>query len=108
MLLRTHILDIAIDADADRVRLRADGVLCLLTTPMLRGALDGVLAVEEATTVEVDLTETTLLASMALQVLEETAVLLAAEDRRLVLTGAHGLVRQVIGLLGADHLLTTS
>jgi anti-anti-sigma regulatory factor len=102
--LRTEILEIVIDADEHRVRLRADGVLCLLTTSMLRGALDGALALD-APIVEVDLSETSLLASLALQVLEETAVLLSAEGRRLVLSGSQGLVRQVVGLLGADHLL---
>jgi anti-anti-sigma regulatory factor len=105
MRLSNDVLDLAIDVADGPIRLRASGALCLITTPMLRGALDWALAVEDAPLVEVDLSETTLLASLALEVLEETAVLLAAEGRRLVLTGADGLVRTVIGLLGADHLL---
>jgi anti-anti-sigma regulatory factor len=104
LLLRNDLVDIVIEAGEDHVRVRPDGVLCLLTTPMFRAALDGALALR-ARTVEVDLAETTMLASLSLGVLEETALLLAAQGRRLVVTGAEGLVREVIGLLGADHLL---
>jgi anti-anti-sigma regulatory factor len=100
--VRNELVDIVVDVDDERIRVRPVGALCLVTTPMLRGVLDGVLAVR-ADVVEVDLSATTLLSSVAVDVLDETAALLAVDDRRLLLTGARGLVQRVLDLLRVEQ-----
>ena len=98
-------LAVAVDLEVDALHLRLAGKICQVTLPILRGALDGILASGDTRDVVVDLSGVTMLGSAGADLLASTATLRRVSDATMGVVGATGLVRDVLVVLGNDWLL---
>ena len=105
MHVTSDLLDVAVDVEIDALHIRLTGKICLLTLPILRGALDGLLASGDTRDVVVDLSGVTMIGSAGAELLASTATLLGATGATMGVVGSAGLVREVLLVLGNDWLL---
>lgn len=88
-------------APAGQLVVRPSGTLCHFLLDPFRGALDAALGAGE-TSLTVDLSDVTLLSAAAVATLDEYSTSCAAAGGRLRVTGAQGLVAQVLELLAPE------
>ena len=105
MNLTISVLDVVVETHDRGIRVRPIGDLCIASLPVLRTVLDGFLVTGEPQAVEIDLSDCRLLSSAAVDLLEEVTAKLEVLGGSLVLTGATGLPRRVLEILGCDYLL---
>jgi hypothetical protein len=105
MNLSINVLDVIVEPHDGGMRVRPIGDLCIASLPVLRTVLDGILATGEPQVVELDLAACRLLTSAAVDLVEEVRAKLEVAGGVLVVTGATGLCRRVLEILGCDYLL---
>lgn len=97
-------LHVVMDSDGERVMLVVRGEVDMATAPILRSNLDKAVS-ESAPSVVVDLAEVTFLDSVGLGVLATAHETLREAGRQLILRGAQGTVRRVLGVSGLDQAI---
>ena len=88
--------------DGDRVTLAIRGEIDLGSAPVLRASLDDVIAATHPVVV-IDLSDVTFMDSTGLGMLAVAHQTLVDAGRRLIVRGAHGVVRRVINVSGLDR-----
>lgn len=92
-------------AGDDQPRVLVIGEVDVLVASRLVGQLLDLLVLDNPATVVVDLSQTTLLTAAGINALLEARRTAVANDQRLRVCGAQGIVRQVLEITGLLHLL---